>query len=706
VISSGNTKLEVAEIFFYLTSKSSNQKNMRLRFPLLLQALLCIVYLHAPHGPHALHAQDIFLTPYRGVKPFEKSAVNLLSFSASSKLLAAADEKGNVSIWDTEENREVRKITGSTKISFMSFNDNDKYFVVVTSSGTVIQYQTTDFAEARTAKLSGKPRLVSLDPAGQSLSAYTENNQVEIFDLKANLSQTRIPVNDAGKKPMFMGYDRFGQQLVLISELGKALSWNPLNQKFLRELNLQSAEYAGSRSILHAASSNNLADRFVVGLQEVFIPKGGMQNRNQPERKNMIISYDWQTGTEAKRVPTRYRADAMAFGPGPGHVAFYSKDALDVWMVNLEKAEISSTITLPAIPSAIALSEDKTYLAAGTEKGNVNLYYIERNTPAEIKIHAPTLDRSYSNQVIHTDKAQIKGSIEGTERITKIFINDQESTLGIDGQFAGEIPLVPGKNKIRVSAQNTEMKTVVKDFYVTYEPEKTQNTASATTKKSGRKVALVVGNANYQYGNKLNNTLNDANATAAAFKELGFEVIQIKDGTYEEMKKAVYTFGDRIQDVDVSVFYYAGHGLEVDGTNYLVPVDADIQSALDIKLKTIPLSGVLRTMEVTNDEGLNMIILDACRNNPFPTGKRGGSGLAKVNAPSGTLIAYATDPGSVASDGTGQNGLYTGELVKQLKISQRIEDVFMNTRNHVETQSKGAQRPWEEARLKGVFYLK
>jgi uncharacterized caspase-like protein len=101
-----------------------------------------------------------------------------------------------------------------------------------------------------------------------------------------------------------------------------------------------------------------------------------------------------------------------------------------------------------------------------------------------------------------------------------------------------------------------------------------------------------------------------------------------------------------------------------------------------------------------------MIILDACRNNPFPTGKRGGAGLNREVAPSGTLIAFATDPGSVASDGVGDNGLYTGELVKQMLIRQRIEDVFMNTRNSVEAKSNNRQRPWEEARLKGVFFLR
>jgi uncharacterized caspase-like protein len=193
---------------------------------------------------------------------------------------------------------------------------------------------------------------------------------------------------------------------------------------------------------------------------------------------------------------------------------------------------------------------------------------------------------------------------------------------------------------------------------------------------------------------------------AETLKSLGFDVMVVENGSYESKKNAIYDYGDRIQDDDVSLFFYAGHGLEVDGTNYLVPVDADIQSHLDIKQKCIPLTGVSNTMEFANDEGLNMIILDACRNNPFPAGKRGGAGLARVNAPSGTLIAYATDPGSVASDGDGVNGLYTGELIKQLKVSQRIEDIFMNTRNNVEKLSQGNQRPWEEARLKGVFYLK
>jgi hypothetical protein len=656
-----------------------------------------------------LTAQDIFLTPYQALTHDAPMKMVAMAFSAAGKYLSVVDEKGTISIWDVADRSMVKQWPVDEKVLYTFFTEQDAKFVVVTVGGAIHQYAVGSFDRVRTAKVPAKLVLVNLDPSRQTLVLYTRENNLELFDLKANLTHANIRVPATVRNPMFVGYDRFGQQLFMITEQGSVLSWNPITQKFLRELTLQSGEYTGSRSVLHAAAMNAAGDRFVVGLQEVFIPKGGMQSRNQPERRNMILSYDWLTGNEVKRVPMRYRVDAMSFAPGAGHIAYISKDAQAVWTVNLEKAEITSTVSLPSVPSALAISDNGEFLAVGLQKGGVQLYYIERNTPAEIKINTPGLDRSYASQVVRTDRAAVAGSIEGNERIAKVYINDKEATLDGNRHFTGEAELLPGKNKVRITAQNTEAKTTTKDFYITYEPQVSKGgkaTAPAKTQVSQKKVALVIGNAAYQYTGKLNNTVNDANGMAATLRELGFDVMEITDGTYEQMKNAVYAFGDRAQDVDVSVFYYAGHGLEVEGANYLVPVDADIQSALDVRQKTIPLTGVLRTVDATNHEGLNMIILDACRNNPFPTGKRGGAGLAKVNAPSGMIIAYATDPGSVASDGAGAHGLYTGELIRQMKVSQRIEDVFMNTRNHVEEQSRGAQRPWEEARLKGVFYLK
>jgi uncharacterized caspase-like protein len=314
------------------------------------------------------------------------------------------------------------------------------------------------------------------------------------------------------------------------------------------------------------------------------------------------------------------------------------------------------------------------------------------------------------DQVVQEPDLRIEGAIEGGDRIEKVFVNGEPANFNFGKDFTADVNLEKGKNRITITVQNTEAQVTDKDFYITYEPRNApvkEKVPGGPQKFKGKRLALVIGNAEYASNAKLRNTRNDAASMAVELQALGFEVMKVLDGTYEQMKNAIYAFGDKAQTVDVSVFFYAGHGLEVDGTNYLVPVDANIQSALDVKQKAIPLTGVIRTMEFANDEGLNMIILDACRNNPFPTGKRSsGSGLARIQTPSGTLIAYSTDPGSVASDGDRENGLYTGELIKQLSISQRIEDVFMNTRNAVERVSNGAQRPWEEARLKGVFYLK
>jgi hypothetical protein len=506
------------------------------------------------------------------------------------------------------------------------------------------------------------------------------------------------------KNTLFVGFDRFGQQLASINSIGETNNWEFINQKFLRQLKLQSGEYANSRSVIHAAATSKGSDNFVIGMQEVFIPKGGLQPGRQPERRNMIIAYDWSTGQEKKRVAVRYRPDGLALGPTPSTLMYFSSDIRTIFIVNLDKGEIRESVAVDERPSSIALSDDGSLLAVGTVSGLVYLYEVIRNNPAEIRITNPPVNRNIGDQIIKGNSVAIEGKIEGLDRMSQVVINDQKAELSMDGTFKTVVNLVPGKNRVRIAAQNTQSQVISKDVYLNCEPttEKTLTDHAVYNKR----MALVIGNAEYTSAGKLRNTLNDAKAMSETLKKLGFDVMLVENGTYEKMKNAIYAFGDRIQDVDVSLFFYAGHGMEVDGTNYLVPVDANIESHLDIKQKCIPLSGVTNTMEFANDEGLNMIILDACRNNPFPAGKRGGAGLARVNAPSGTLIAYATDPGSVASDGEGSNGLYTGELVKQLSVSQRIEDIFMNTRNNVEKLSEGKQRPWEEARLKGVFYLK
>jgi len=219
-----------------------------------------------------------------------------------------------------------------------------------------------------------------------------------------------------------------------------------------------------------------------------------------------------------------------------------------------------------------------------------------------------------------------------------------------------------------------------------------------------RKIALVIGNASYPSA-RLKNPVNDANALAARLREAGFDVVLKTDANQKEMSRAINQFGERIKLGGTALFYYAGHGIQVRGKNFLIPVDADIGSEAGVRGESVDLDQVLDQLGTAN---VGLVILDACRNNPFETRFRrsGGAGLAQVDAPTGTLLAYATAPGKTASDGNGGNGLYTSALLKAMSVpGLKIEDVFKQVRNEVIRASENQQTPWESSSLTAEFYF-
>lgn len=219
-----------------------------------------------------------------------------------------------------------------------------------------------------------------------------------------------------------------------------------------------------------------------------------------------------------------------------------------------------------------------------------------------------------------------------------------------------------------------------------------------------RKVALVIGNAAYA-GNELANPVNDATAVGARLKELGFEVILARDVNQQAMRRAIADFADRLSDDATGLFFFAGHGLQVNGRNFLVPVGSTVSSEARVVLEAIDLDLVLEQMTVSGSK-VSVAILDACRNNPFERKVRGASaGLAHVTAPEGLLIAYATAPGKTAHDGTGKHGVYTEALLRHLGPGGRIEDVLKRVRIDVVRATKGQQVPWESSSLVGDLYL-
>jgi len=228
---------------------------------------------------------------------------------------------------------------------------------------------------------------------------------------------------------------------------------------------------------------------------------------------------------------------------------------------------------------------------------------------------------------------------------------------------------------------------------------------SSETAPGDPRTALVIGNADYESA-PLRNPVNDAREIAKTLRGLGFSVQLLEDASQKQMKRAIDRFGEQLRDGGVGLFYYSGHGIQVSGRNYLVPLKAEIASEQDVEYESVDAGRVLAKMDAARN-GMNLVILDACRNNPYARSFRSDSqGLATLNAPSGTFIAYATAPGSVASDGTGRNGLYTGELVRHMNTpGLKLEEVFKRVRADVQEKSGNAQVPWDASSLTGDFFF-
>ena len=217
------------------------------------------------------------------------------------------------------------------------------------------------------------------------------------------------------------------------------------------------------------------------------------------------------------------------------------------------------------------------------------------------------------------------------------------------------------------------------------------------------RLALVIGNAQYRDA-PLPNAANDAADMAKALEASGFTVIRRDNATLRDMHLALREFGDRLGRQATGLVYFAGHGMQVRGRNYLVPVDADIAREDEAAFAALDLGAVMDKLDSAKNP-VNIVILDACRNNPFGDRlKLSARGLAQVDAPPGTLIAFATAPGSTAADGAGRNGLYTQYLVRNMeRPGIPIEEVFKAVRAGVRTDSRGQQVPWESTSLESSF---
>ena len=231
--------------------------------------------------------------------------------------------------------------------------------------------------------------------------------------------------------------------------------------------------------------------------------------------------------------------------------------------------------------------------------------------------------------------------------------------------------------------------------------------SSVSAVRAEQRLALVVGNSGYASG-PLVNPKHDAELIAKALTAVGFSVTKLIDADQKSMRRAVVEFGRKLRTTEaIGLFYYAGHGVQVDGENFLVPIGADITAEQEVAVEGLNLNEVLKTMERASSR-VNIVVLDACRNNPFVTAARSQTGgLANVTAPAGTLIGFATAPGRIATDGDGANSPYSAALAQALQLpGLSLEEVFRRTRRQVLAATANKQTPWEHSSLTVEFFFR
>lgn len=269
-------------------------------------------------------------------------------------------------------------------------------------------------------------------------------------------------------------------------------------------------------------------------------------------------------------------------------------------------------------------------------------------------------------------------------------------------EVSEELTLIPGTNEVHFVAANRGGTVTTESHYITYTPPTGPITGTATV--GSKRVALIVANSSYpKY--PLKNPVNDGRAIRERLEKLGFTVMLRENQSRKELKRSVDAFMASLTDKSVSLFFYAGHGLMVNGTNYVQPVDADPSGEADVEFDCFPLRQLIARMEETNPGGSNLVFWDACRNNPYRAWSRGTGGpvYAATNPPVGTMVVYATEPGKAAQDGDERNGLFTSELVRHIDIPD--QDIF----ELVDKIDRGLelrgfkQPPYIEGRLRGKF---
>lgn len=335
----------------------------------------------------------------------------------------------------------------------------------------------------------------------------------------------------------------------------------------------------------------------------------------------------------------------------------------------------------------------------------------KKPTPQPQPKDLATIEWINYTEIVNKKEYQLKIGVKSKSKVEEvnIIVNGTQSrgintvkSDGYDQTINRTLTLNEGANNIVVSVRNSDG-TAFSTNTITYQASNTLQEVS-----TGKRIALVMGNSDYAYSAPLKNPVNDATDIANKLESLGFEVIRSLDQNRRGMETAINEFGIKALGYETALFFYAGHGISYKGSNYMIPIDANLAAEEDVEYDCTNASRVLAKMEKANCK-MKILILDACRNLPsfarsWHRSIDNSGGFNRMDAPKGTFIAYATAEGDVAQDGIGRNSPYTSALLKALDIpNMSISDLFQEVGDKVVTTTNEKQNPWVSSSIRGKF---
>lgn len=333
------------------------------------------------------NAQDIRMTAHGVFESGSKKPTGALAFS-SDGMLVASDEKGKLVFWDVDSRKVVFQTSCEEDVFFLGFLAGDQRIVSVSQGGKISVINKLDGSSVAEFRTRSKPLYVALDAGRRYLAAALKDQRIQVYDLHALAPTGQMSYHGRMEKLLFIGFDRPGEELIAIGDRGKVIVWSTATQSVIREMSLGGQDLYGSKTVVLSAATNRASNIFAVGLQEVALAKGGKGLM----RDNKIVAYDWQTGTELKRIKTTARVDQLALGPGNDHVAIHSADTRSITLVDLRKGELGSSVIAGEEPLPICISGDNVWMAAGSKNGTVTVWKMEfRETASLSSAKKPSL---------------------------------------------------------------------------------------------------------------------------------------------------------------------------------------------------------------------------------------------------------------------------------------------------------------------------